>query len=471
MDDLINECSGAFINHNSWKKGKELLYGSFNSLGRQTVTGMIAAGGNQFEDWSSTYRIFSKQRIDISKIMNVIQSNVLKETEGCNHIVAHMDDTIIKKTGKQIPGTAWRRDPLGPPFHTNFIWGQRFIQVSIALPKENNNGQSRAIPVDFHHCPTVVKPKKNATDEEINQYKEEKKKLKLSKQGAQRIKLLRENLDNNGAQNKQLIMSVDGSYSNSEVLKSLPQRVTLIGRIRKDTKLFKLPDKQMEKGRKRVYGDQLPTPEQIRQSDDYKWQEVKAWAAGKEHDFNVKIIDNVRWKSAGKNHNLKLVIIRPLAYRLTKNAKILYRKPAYLICTDTELNIQTLLQAYLWRWEIEVNFREEKSLLGCGQAQVRNPNSAETFPAFIAAAYALLHLASHRAYQKADNMTIPRPKWYKKKSENRITTGDLLNNIRAHLYSIGMNINFNDFVNQQLGTRSHQNTKNTFVNAPFYTRN
>jgi len=440
-------------------------------LGRHTITGLISAGGKQFEDWSATYRVFSKQLINIPKIMKVVQSNVLKQTKDFNHIVAHMDDTIIKKSGKQIPGTAWRRDPLGPPFHTNFIWGQRFIQISMALPKGGEIGQSRAIPVDFYHCPTVVKPKKKASDQEINQYKEEKKKFKLSKQGSERIKLFRKNLDNNGVADKQLIMSVDGSYSNSEVLKNLPQRVTLIGRIRKDTKLFKLPENQPGRGRKRVYGDQLPNPEQIRQSDNYKWQKVKAWAAGKEHNFNVKIIDDVRWKSAGEKHNLKLVVIRPLGYRLTKCSKVLYRKPAYLICTDIKLDIQTLLQAYLWRWEIEVDFREEKSMLGCGQAQVRNPNSAETFPAFITAAYALLHIASHRAYQKPNNTTLPRPKWYKKKPGNRITTGDLLNNIRAHLYAKSIGINFNDFVNQKLPTRSLQNSKNAFVNAAFYVRN
>ena len=266
-------------------------------------------------------------------------------------------------------------------------------------------------------------------------------------------------------------MSVDGSYSNKEVLKNLPQKVTLIGRIRKDTKLFKLPNNQPNTGRKRVYGEQIPTPEQIRQSNDYKWQEVQAWAAGKTHKFNVKIVNNIRWKSAGKNHILKLVVIRPLGYRLTKKSKMLYRQPAYLICTDTQLDIQTLLQAYLWRWEIEVNFREEKSMLGAGQAQVRNPNSSETFPAFIVAAYGMLHIASHRVYQKANSMTIPRPKWYKKDPKKRITTGDLLNNLRAQLYAKGLGISFNDFVNKEFNTRSLQNSKNTFVNAMFYLRN
>ena len=137
------------------------------------------------------------------------------------------------------------------------------------------------------------------------------------------------------------------------MLKNLPQRVTLIGRIRNDTRLFTIPDNQPLKGRKRIYGEQLPTPEQIRQSDQYPWQEVKAWAAGKIHEFNVKIINNIRWKSAGQNHDLKLVVIRPLGYRLSKGSKILYRQPAYLICSDIGLNLQTLIQSYLWRWEIK----------------------------------------------------------------------------------------------------------------------
>jgi hypothetical protein len=440
-------------------------------LGRHTITGILSASGNQFEDWSSAYRLFSKQRIDIPKIMNVIQSNVLKETSELSNIFAHMDDTIIKKTGKHIPGTSWRRDPLGPAFHTNFIWGQRFLQISLALPRQCEMGQSRAIPVDFHHCPTALRPKKNAGEYQLNQYKEEKKIAKLSKQGSDRITLLRENLDLNGAADKQLIVSVDGSYTNAEVLKKLPQRTALIGRIRKDTKLYKIPDSQPLKGRKRVYGEELPTPEQIRQSDQFKWQEVTAWAAGKTHKFNVKVVNNVRWRSAGENHDLKLVVISPLGYRLSKGSKILYRQPAYLICTDNQLDIETLLQAYLWRWEIEVNFREEKLMLGCGQAQVRNPNSAASIPAFIAAIYGLLHIASHRAYQKSDNLTIPRPKWYIQKENKRITTGDLLNNVRAQLFAKAVGMNFSDFVAKQIVTQSLRNKSMICTSAPFYMRN
>lgn len=470
LDSLFNECHPAFPNHESWVKCRELMYGELTCLGRHTVTGMLAASGNQFVDWSGAYRLFSKQRVDVSQIMNVVQSNVLQETDCFPYIVAHMDDTVIKKTGKHIPGTAWRRDPLGPHFQTNFIWGQRFIQMSLALPRDGQIGQSRAIPVDFHHCPTVVRPRKTAEKEQWQAYKEEKKTAKLSRQGSDRIALLRKTLDDQGYKDKELVVGVDGSYTNKEVLKKLPQRVTLVGRIRKDTKLYALPQVKPGSGRKCVYGKQLPTPEEIRQSEQYPWQQVESWAAGKTHKFDLKIIRNVRWRSAG-TQNLTLIVIRPLGYRLTKGSRILYREPAYLICTETGLDIKDILQAYLWRWEIEVDFREEKTLLGCGQAQVRNPSSAERLPSFVAAMYGLLHLASHRATTKPNNLMLPRPKWYPKKDANRITTGDLLNNLRAQLWAKANKLNFYDFVNKQIKERSLRNKETCNSSAAFYMRN
>jgi hypothetical protein len=293
---------------------------------------------------------------------------------------------------------------------------------------------------------------------------------KLSRQGSDRITLLRKTLDTQGYKDKELVVGVDNSYTNKEVLKHLPQRTTLVGRIRKDTKLYELPQAQSGSGRKRVYGQRLPTPEEIRQSEQYQWQQVEAWAAGKTHRFDVKIINNVRWRSAGPQ-NLTLIVIRPLGYRLSKGSRMLYREPAYLICTETGLDIKDILQAYLWRWEIEVDFREEKTLLGCGQAQVRNPNSVESLPAFVAAMYGLLHLASHRANTKQNTLMLPRPKWYPKKDEKRITTGDLLNNLRAQLWAKASKLNFYDFVNKQINERSLRNRKTCNISAALYMRN
>lgn len=254
---------------------------------------------------------------------------------------------------------------------------------------------------------------------------------------------------------------MDGSYTNETVLKSLPQKVTLIGRIRKDTKLYSLPGQQAGKSRKRIYGERLPTPEQILQSDQYPWEKVEAWAAGKTHQFNVKLVRDIKWRAAGGQHNLQLVIIRPLSYRLTKKSRLLYRKPVYLICTNPNLSIEKLLQAYLWRWEIEVNFRDEKTLLGCGQAQVRNPESVEKLPAFLVAMYALIHLAAHNCFKKEDRMVLPRPRWYPNKKGQRLSSSEIINLLRTQIWAKALGFNFSGFVKQQYQLKSRRNKANS----------
>ena len=246
--------------------------------------------------------------MDVNGLFDVVRQTALSDLPTCQKIVAHMDDTVIRKRGRKIPGTAWRRDPLGPAFHTNFIWGQRFIQISLAVPQETGACQARALPIDFHHCPSIKKPNQSASEEKILEYKTLQPVAKLSHQGVLRIEKLRMNLNEEGHQNKNLFISVDGSYTNRTVLKQLPSNTTLIGRIRKDCKLYKIPEVQSKTGRNKVYGQQIQTPEQILKSKDFEIIEVKAWAAGKTHDFKLKVVKELRWRAAGKNHILQLIV-------------------------------------------------------------------------------------------------------------------------------------------------------------------
>jgi len=68
---------------------------------------------------------------------------------------------------------------------------------------------------------------------------------------------------------RQFVVSVDGSYTNRTVLKALPERTTLIGRIREDAELFHPPraEDQPAVGSKRRYGQAAPTPEPLRQDE------------------------------------------------------------------------------------------------------------------------------------------------------------------------------------------------------------
>jgi hypothetical protein len=151
--------------------------------------------------------------------------------------------------------------------------------------------------------------------------------------------------------------------------------------------------------------------------------------------MRVKRLSNLLWRVAGLQHTLQLVVIAPLGYRLRKNSKRLYRRPAFLICTDPQLDLHTLVQAYVQRWDIEVNFREEKTLLGVGQAQVRHADSVEAVPALQVASYAMLLLATLRAFQgPAKPDVLPPPKWAVDTVSRRFSTPRAINQLRAEVW-------------------------------------
>jgi len=382
-------------------------------------------------------------------IFQVALEALQKEIPPTAPVVAALDDTLLPKSGRKTPGVAYRRDPLGPPFRVNFIGAQRFIQLSAALFTQTKAAPARMVPLDFRHAPTPKKPRPKAPAAEWDLYRQQKKEMNLSLVGAQCIRDLRHNMDQNpNTKNRNLVVNVDGSYTNKTVLKNLPHQTTLIGRLRKDAKLYYPPQDSPPRGRKRLYGPQAPTPEQLRQDPHTPYQTITAWAAGKIHHFKVKSLGPLKWPKAGGNMVFRLVVIAPLAYRLTKKAPLLYRQPAYLACSDPNLPLDDFIQSYLWRWEIELNFRDEKTILGAGQAQVRTQASVMTVPALIVAAYALLLIAARRAFGPAELMTdsFPSPFWRHSKLK-RPSTQKLINHLRAEMWgpSLGLD-NFSHFV-------------------------
>jgi hypothetical protein len=168
------------------------------------------------------------------------------------------------------------------------------------------------------------------------------------------------------------------------------------------------------------------------------WQEVEAFASGKRHQFRIKTMSPLLWRKAGADLPLRIVVIAPLGYRLRKGSRMLYRQPAYLICTDPDLPLEKLLQYYLWRWGVEVNFREEKTLIGTGEAQVRTAESNQHLPAVTVAAYALLWTAALQALAGGSAFQGLRPpKWRRDRSDDgRLpSTGDLLRLLRYEIWA------------------------------------
>jgi hypothetical protein len=420
-----------------FENARELATGSLLALGRHTITGMLCAGARQFEDWSRAYRLFSKERIDTDGLFVPAIDEVMARAGEGEPLYVMIDDTIIRKRGRHIPGSRWMRDPLGPAFHTNFVWGQRYLQMSAALPDDDVNGRSRGIPIGFWHAPSVKKPRGDLDAKQQEHYRELKKRTKVSALGASKLNELHERLPD-----KRIVCAADGGFTNKAMLRNLPDNTVFIGRIRKDAKLSEVPDNTSGPGRRRFYGNDMATPEEIRKDESVSWQQVRAWAADKMHDFDVKVIPKVRWRVSGEK-DLLLMIIRPLAYRPKKGGRLLYREPGYLICTDPDMPLEKILQAYLWRWEIELNFRDEKTVMGVGQAQLRNENSVQSAPALQVASYSYLLLAA--TAKAVEESYLPSRKWYPKAPQDRCSTQRAQALFRSQYWKIPALANKTDF--------------------------
>ena len=407
-------------------------------FGRHTISALLRAQNRHQQDWSADYRLYSQARFDEQAVFGQVRQAVEQTLAPTEPLVVAMDDSLLRKTGRTIHGVRYQRDPMSPPFHVNFVRGLRVLQISAALPQ--GQGVARLVPVDFQQAVLPPKPPKKAAAAELEDYKKLRAQKNLNRVGAQRLKALRQQMDQTSSAARGLIATVDGRFTNKTFLTQQPERTVIIGRIRKDTVLHALPTDQPALGRKRKYGPLLPTPQQLLQDESVPFQTVPAFAAGKGQDFQIKCLGPVVMRLDRAARPVQIMVIKPLGYRLKQGGKLLYRAPAFLVCTDPQMARADFLQRFLWRWDIELNFRDEKTLLGVGQAQVRTEAANQHAPALAVSAYAMLLLASVKAYGKNGGPDrLDHAKWYQRQPTQRATTNELINQLRRELWSETLN--------------------------------
>ena len=387
-------------------------------LSDKTVAAALRVMGHQDRDPSPENRIFSRSTWDCEKLYEPIFQEAANHLPQKKYLPISFDDTRIPKSGKRIPGAGWHRDPLGPPFQTNLIWGLRYLQASILLPlyKMGCRATARAIPVAFLHAPSVKKPPKNARAELQQEYERQKKKQNLSKIFMGLLRHLRLVANRLGFANRLIIAVADGSFCNSNTFTEAIKGVAMLCRCRKDVCLC-LPDLTPSR---RFYGEKKFTPNQVLKDDTILRKKATVFYAGKFRTVHYKEVDRVLWQGGAKRRFLRLLTVSGLpARKRTKASPEWHRSPAYLLTTDLRIPAQDLIEMYFDRWEIEVNHREEKSFFKIGDGQQQTPQSVSHWIPWMVALYSILILSSIRAYGLHHSTGPYRPiaKWQRKKSQ------------------------------------------------------
>ncbi len=427
---LVKRWRPAFPQQRTYERFITVLLWLTCAFGRRTVTSAFGFAGRIQEDWSAEYYVFSRSKWKPSDLFKQVFKAGLTTKEPSSFIPVAIDDTGKRKCCKSRGLTRWMKDPLSPPFHVNLQNGLRWVHAALLLQHHDENKGCHAVSVAFELCPPVKKPGKNATLEQWKTYREQQKHHNLSITGADVITELRQTADEAGYGDKKLHAVVDGSYTNQNVISRLPDRVDLTGRTSKRTALH-YPAKP---GGRRVYGDRLPSPEEIRRDGTIPYKKTICYFGSRFREIHYKEINRVLWPRGGKRRLLRLIIVAPIPYKAPGKARKYYREPAYLLSTDLESPIDEILQAYLDRWQIEPLHRDLKDGLGLGQAQVWSEKSVKRLPSAIAAIYAMLILAAIQTYGPERTEAFPPlPAWRNKRKRKRASQHDLITMLRNDL--------------------------------------
>ncbi|HYK87175.1 MAG TPA: transposase [Acidobacteriota bacterium] len=442
---LLGRWRAAFPQARSHRRAIEHAIALPCVFGRRTVSRTICALGRSQQDWSADYKVFSRSRWDQDRLFEpVIDEYLVRYPKG--PVVAAVDDTNLRKTGKKIKGAQWLRDPLSPPFHVNLMYGLRFVQISMLFQHyREGDFAPRGIPVRFQEAPPVKKPGKRATAEQVQEYNKLKKQKNLPTQTLEMIRGFRSSLDERGGADRRLLLVLDGSFCNRTMFRAKLDRTDLIARCRKDARLcFPAPP-----GGRRKYDPNVFTPEEVRTQQDIPWKSCEVYVGGKRRPVRYKEVKGVLWKRGGGTTELRLIVIAPTPYKLSKNSRINYRKPAYFLTTDNDTPAKTLVQPCFDRWQIEINHRDEKDILGVGQAQVTSEHSIPRHPALAVASYSMLLLAALREFGPGRTDDYPvLPKW--RKDSKRASFLDIVTRLRADVSneaSVSLFLNHNFYQN------------------------
>lgn len=430
-----SECwRGLYPQQRTFLNSVRIVLSSLCAFGRRTLTNGIVFSGRQQQDWSSDYKLYSRSNWDESALFLPIIEKSLQYCDN-DYIAIGVDDTKIKKTGKKIPFVGTYRDPLSPAYHVNLVHGHRILQTSLLLPiynqREMNEDKlnnlvpsARGIPINFINVPTIKKPGKKATEEEVKIYKEEKKNYNLSIVFGETAKKTRENYSKLGYKNN-IIFIGDGSFCNKTVFSLKIDKVSIATRCRKDTSLC---FEDISSSR-RFYSEEKFTPQSVFKDEAICWTHATAIMGRQSRPIKYKETKDVFWQRGSGKKRLRLIVIAPYPYRISKKGKFYYRKEAYILTDDQHLSAERIIQMYIDRWEIEVNHRDEKTILGIGEAQLWNEKSVIKQPVQLAAMYSMMILTSLECFGiKRTSDYLPYEKWRKKSS--RPSCNDLINLLR-----------------------------------------
>jgi hypothetical protein len=223
---------------------------------------------------------------------------------------------------------------------------------------------------------------------------------------------------------REFTIVADGGFAAIEFAKFISQAywVDLVTRLRKDAQLFAEPINQHKRGRPRIKGVRLPSPQQLAKDETLQWQRATVhWYGGIQKEIMYTYQQALLYKPGKGTVKIAWIIVRDPDGKLDDE---------FFYTTDLSMSPQEMIRHFVERWSIEVTFEESRRLLAVESTRNRKKESVlRSFP-LLMGLFSIISLWYFDRYKEQPVISTQQP-WYHKTEP---TFADALIAIRKEIW-------------------------------------
>lgn len=403
-----------------WKNVVSLISGAILTRGKMTVTAVLRTLGlHNLNNFHKFHWIFSGAKwsgLACAKILlNMIQQLIPQDEP----IIILFDETVEKRKGTKIKGIGYYRiNSQSSKKKHSLSFGLKWLcaAITVKLP-----WSSRRWALPFLSTLTlpknVLKSSKNLKEKNGNRrYKP------FTQITMQMMSIIKKWLTQ-----RKLLFCADGAFFTHAIsAHSQKLGVPLIGRFRWNARLFEEPPLANKKrGRPRKVGQRIPDLKTLRDDPTTEWKQATVqWYYGTTKQIEYCSGVTLWYNRCDAPVKLRWVIVRGLDN--STNGIV-------LACTEwdeSNMSVETIINTFVERWNIEVTFEEVKARVGMGTQRQWSDKAIERITPCILALYSLITLMGNEVY-KEKGIKIESTAWYKKREA---TFSDVLASVRREIW-------------------------------------
>lgn len=338
---LLDSLAGAFTRP-TFLRFVVLSLAAILTTGQRTTCGLLRTLGALAPGHpSSFHRVFSKRRWSCWRLARCLTGWVFDHLLPGGRVLLAGDDTVDEHPGDKVFGKGCHRDPVRSTHaFTAFRWGHKWVVLAV-LVRLPFTKRLWALPV------LVALYHSEADDESAG------RKHKTPQQLLRQLccVLLR------WFGRRSFVLTGDGNFATHELARFAQRRggrLTLVCPFYPDANLYEPVPPYSGKGRPRVKGNKVPTPEQVVAGVRRTRLDV-AWYGGGRRDVAV-VRGTGQWYKSG--HGL-VAVSWVYVHDLTGT-----HRDSYFMTTDVAMSAAEVIETYTGRWNLETTFQEMRSYLG-----------------------------------------------------------------------------------------------------------